>query len=91
MEDFISTDHMEVIHPKSFEACHYLPHHGVLKMESTSTKLRPVFTASCQSESGMALNDVLCVGLTIQAESYDIMLRFREGNYVLMGDVTKMY
>ncbi|XP_055633508.1 uncharacterized protein LOC129773872 [Toxorhynchites rutilus septentrionalis] len=43
-----------------------LPHHGVLKPESTTTKLRIVFDASCKSRSCLSLNDVMIPGPTIQ-------------------------
>lgn len=91
MEDYIATGHMEEVPPSTDDLAHYLPHHGVLKMSSTSTKLRPVFNASSKSETGVSLNDVLCVGPTVQPESFDILLRSREKKYILTGDITKMY
>ncbi|GJQ75227.1 hypothetical protein Trydic_g9827 [Trypoxylus dichotomus] len=38
---------------------YYLPHHGVIKMDSTTTKLRVVFDASVKTSSGLSLKDVL--------------------------------
>lgn len=69
----------------------YLPHHAVLKEESTSTKLRVVFDASMPTSSGKSLNDCLLVGPTIQPELFDILIRFRQHPYVLIGDIVKMY
>lgn len=91
MENYIATRHMEEVPLSTDELAHYLPHHGVLKMSSTSTKLRPVFNASSKSETGISLNEVLCVGPTIQPESFDILLRFREKKFVFTGDIAKMY
>lgn len=89
MEDFIKTCHMSEVKPE--DCAYYMPHHGVVKMSSTSTQVRPVFNASSQSESGISLNDVLCVGPTIQPESVDIITRFREGKFVITGDISRMY
>lgn len=91
MDNYIQTGHMEEVPPSTDDFAHYLPHHGVLKMSSSSTKLRPVFNASSKSETGVSLNEVLCVGPTVQPESFDILLRFREKKYVFTGDITKMY
>ena len=46
--------------------CSYLPHHGVIKETSKSTRLRVVFDASHRTSSGYSLNDSLMIGPTIQ-------------------------
>lgn len=89
MQDYIETGHMSEVDPTTDG--HYLPHHGVVKMTSTTTKVRPVFNASFPSETGISLNDLLCVGPMVQPESFDILMRFREKEFVIMGDITKMY
>lgn len=43
----------------------YLPHYGVLKPISTTTKLRVVFDGNAKSSSGILLNGVMYVGSTI--------------------------
>ncbi|XP_050313723.1 uncharacterized protein LOC126748497 [Anthonomus grandis grandis] len=70
---------------------YYLPHHAVEKQDSTTTKLRVVFDASAKSTTGISLNDSLMVGPTIQMDLFSIIIRFREHNYVLTGDLAKMY
>ncbi|XP_011169968.1 uncharacterized protein LOC105202970 [Solenopsis invicta] len=69
----------------------YIPHHAVVKVTSTTTKVRVVFDASCKTSSGKSLNDILSVGPTIQNSLFDIMLRFRQHSYVITGDIHKMY
>lgn len=92
MNDLIDKGYMtEVEPPTTGQQVHYLPHHGVMKMTSSSTKLRPVFNASSVSETGITLNDILCVGPTIQPELVDVILRFRERKFIVMADITKMY
>ncbi|XP_011859017.1 PREDICTED: uncharacterized protein LOC105556528 [Vollenhovia emeryi] len=69
----------------------YLPHHCVIKDSSTTTKLRVVFDASSKTTSGVSFNDSLMVGPVIQQESTSILIRFRSYEYVLTGDIEKMY
>ncbi|XP_053698991.1 uncharacterized protein LOC128745961 [Sabethes cyaneus] len=68
----------------------YLPHHAVLKPSNTTTKCHVVFDASAKV-SGCSLNDVLKVGAINQSDLQSIVLRFREPQYVLSADITKMY
>ncbi|XP_049287565.1 uncharacterized protein LOC125766030 [Anopheles funestus] len=70
---------------------YYLPHHAVWKRESTTTKCRVVFDASCKSSSGRSLNDILLTGPTIQEDIIPILLRFRMKKVALVADVAKMY
>lgn len=69
----------------------YIPHHCVLRPESTTTKLRVVFDASAKSSSGLSLNDTLLVGPTIQQELIVTLLTFRLNKYALTADVSKMF
>ena len=70
---------------------YYLPHHGVLKESSTTTKLRVVFDGSAVTPTGVSLNDNLLVGPRIQDEIFKIMIRFRFHLIGITGDCTKMY
>ncbi|XP_055613760.1 uncharacterized protein LOC129760181 [Uranotaenia lowii] len=63
----------------------------VLKPESTTTKLRVVFDASCRTSTGVSLNDALMVGPTVQNDLLSIILRFRLHRYAISADIEKMY
>jgi hypothetical protein len=69
----------------------YLPHHGVIKESSTTTKLRVVFDASLKSSNGASLNDVLAVGPRLQDDLASIIVRFRFHQFVITADISKMY
>lgn len=69
----------------------YMPHHGVLKEDSITTKLRVVFDASAKSGNGVSLNNVLLAGPCIQEDIFSILLRFRKHNFVMIADIEKMY
>lgn len=70
---------------------YYLPHHGVVRESSTTTKLRVVFDASCKTANGINLNDTLLVGPTTQDDLFSILTRFRSHRIVLIADIEKMY
>lgn len=59
------------------QSAYYLPHHGVLRESSTSTKLRVVFNASCKTSSRFSLNDILHTDAKLQTELFDVLLWFR--------------
>lgn len=46
----------------------YLPHHVVININSTTTKFRVVFDASCKTRFGFSLNDILLKKLVLQDE-----------------------
>ncbi|XP_076659820.1 uncharacterized protein LOC143363084 [Halictus rubicundus] len=61
--------------PPAGQAAHYLPHHGVLKPTSTTTKLRVVFNGSWSSPAQLSLNDCLHVGPNLLPLLADTLLR----------------
>ncbi|XP_065081812.1 uncharacterized protein LOC135704276 [Ochlerotatus camptorhynchus] len=93
IHEYLALGHMREISPdeRNFKHRYFLPHHAVIKMDSTTTKLRTVFDASCQSKSGLSLNDVLLAGPTIQDTLVTIVMRFRIFEFVASADIEKMY
>ncbi|XP_076302002.1 uncharacterized protein LOC143220171 [Lasioglossum baleicum] len=94
--DFISQyeelGHMTLVNPPSTEQpAHYLPHHGVLKPSSTTTKLRVVFNGSWSEASQQSLNDCLHAGPNLLPLLADVLLRWRKHKYVVTADIIKMY
>ncbi|CAG7710012.1 unnamed protein product [Allacma fusca] len=69
----------------------YLPHHGVVRPDSSSTKLRVVFDGSAHGKCGSSLNDTLMVGPKIQQDLIPILIRFRVHLIALKADIEKMY
>ncbi|XP_024221799.1 uncharacterized protein LOC112212435 [Bombus impatiens] len=70
---------------------YYLPHHNVIKASSHTTKLRVVFDGSAPSTTEISLNDTLHTGPKLQEDLFCILIRFRSHQYVLTGDIEKMY
>ena len=51
LKKYLEMGHMELITNNSFaNNGYYLPHHCVIRPDSTTTKLRVVFDASCKSD-----------------------------------------
>jgi len=94
LNEYLSLGHMELVPPVEVvddNSCYYIPHHAVHKKSSLTTKLRVVFDASCKTNTGISLNDVLLKGPCIQEELVCIMARFRTYKFVLSADIAKMY
>jgi len=77
---------VEVVDPPLY----YLPHHGVLRENSPTTKLR-VFNGSYPSSSSVSLNDLLYSGAKLQTNIFDVLLKFRSYQFVFSSDIIKMY
>lgn len=95
LDEYLTLGHMTYIPwsniPVKDEHKYYLPHHAVIKANSSTTKLRVVFDASCKTTTQVSLNDILHVGPNIQIDLTTIILRFRKHAIVLVADIEKMY
>ncbi|XP_029163322.1 uncharacterized protein LOC114934776 [Nylanderia fulva] len=81
------TDVNEELLPPNF----YLPHHGVWRESSTTTKLRVVFNGSSRTTSGISLNEILHTGPKLQVDLFNVLIWFRQFQYVFSADIEKMY
>ncbi|XP_055708973.1 uncharacterized protein LOC129805225 [Phlebotomus papatasi] len=70
---------------------YYFPHHGVIKNDSSTTKIRIVFNASSRTKSGRSLNDCMMACPVVQPTLVSILWRFRLHEVVLTCDIVKMY
>ena len=85
--EVVPENEIEIKSSESF----YLPHHFVTKADSTTTKLRVVFDASAKTTLNSSLNGNLMVGLKLQSDLFDRLLRLRFHMFVLSADIAKMY
>lgn len=93
MIDYLQLGHMEVI-PKTQiidTQSYYMPHHAICRENRVTTKVRVVFDASCESNSGLILNSVLLKRPSIQEDLICIVTRFRPHKYILSADIKQMY
>ena len=73
------------------KCCVYLPHHPIMRENSTTTRVRVVFNASSPTSTGVSLNDLLLAGPKLQAEIPSIILRWRNHRFVVTADICKMF
>ncbi|GFX01806.1 DUF1758 domain-containing protein [Trichonephila clavipes] len=95
MQDYEHLGHMQLVPnselSKPSSKCFYLPHFGVVREQSETTKLRVVFDASAKTDSNLSLNDILHTGSKLQNELFNILLKIRCHRIALTGDIEKMF
>ncbi|XP_070168304.1 uncharacterized protein [Polyergus mexicanus] len=76
IREYEELQHMVRVSPSTPEPSpvFYLPHYGVLKDDSITTKLRVVFNGSSLISTGSSLNDILHTGANLQPDISDILL-----------------
>ncbi|XP_068235740.1 uncharacterized protein [Palaemon carinicauda] len=70
---------------------YYMPHRPVVKLNSSTTKIRPVFDASAKGPIGISLNDCMLTGPSLNPDLVEILIRFRRWPYVISADVVKAF
>ena len=75
---------------KATNQVHYLPHHGVVRSDKATTKLRVVYDASSKA-SGPSLNECLYKGPKFHQLILDLLIRFRSYKVALIADLEKAF
>ncbi|UYV72604.1 hypothetical protein LAZ67_10000024, partial [Cordylochernes scorpioides] len=95
MREYEALGHMELVPIKEIirdpSTCYYMPHHGVEREQSATTKLRVVFDASAKTDSGTSLNQILETGPKIQRDIFVILTGFRAHPIAIIADIEKMF
>ncbi|XP_042892829.1 uncharacterized protein LOC122266927 [Penaeus japonicus] len=68
-----------------------MPHHPVIKLNSSSTKIRPVFDASASCFNGVSLNDCLHSGPSLNPDLVEVLVRFRRWPIAITADIKKAF
>ena len=75
----------------SSDRIHYLPHHGIVRQDKTTSKLRIIYDASARS-TGPSLNDCLYyTGPKFGQSIFSILIQFRLHQIALIGDIEKAF
>ena len=71
---------------------HFMPHHGVVRKDRKTTKLRIVFDGSAKgNEGGLSLNEHLENGPNFIPPLYDVLVKFRCRAVGIIADVEKAF
>ncbi|XP_058817057.1 uncharacterized protein LOC131680354 [Topomyia yanbarensis] len=90
MEEYATLGHME-LSPRIENPQFVLPHHAIFRPDSSTTKTRVVFDATCRGSSQLSLNDILLVGPIVQPPLLAIVLNWRIPRFVFKADAEKMF
>ncbi|GFX89479.1 integrase catalytic domain-containing protein [Trichonephila clavipes] len=91
LKDYEELGHLERVDELSESPTHYyIPHHGVLRPEKLTTKLRIVFDDSSPTTTGISLNDILLKG-EVKEDVFETISRFRRHKFAFTTDIQKMY
>ncbi|GBN15570.1 hypothetical protein AVEN_55008-1 [Araneus ventricosus] len=92
LNEYESLHHMEEVKEDAdLDAGYYLPHHGILRPDNKTTKLRVLFNDSSKTISGYSLNDLLYKGGVLQEDLFSILIRFRKHIYAFTADIKQMF
>lgn len=89
INEYKNLGHMTVA-SKDEKGC-FLPHHGVLREQSSTTKLRVVFNGSQKTSTGYSLNDLMHKGPNLQKDIQALLIKWRSYKYVFTADIEKHY
>ncbi|GFT78655.1 integrase catalytic domain-containing protein [Trichonephila clavipes] len=91
MEEYQNLGHMTHLTSDVKSPHYFLPHHGVINDNSSTTKLRMVFDGSFKSANGNSLSDILLTGKKLQSNIFVTLLKFRFFTIAFSADIAKMY
>ena len=82
----------EVSEPTKLEGTYYLPHHGVVRREKLTTKVRVVFDGSARhGSSSLSINECLEKGPNLVPHLFDVLVKFRGFPVGITSDVEKAF
>lgn len=82
---------IEIVHDDDKNQGHYVPHHAVVKENSTTTKIRPVSDANTKTETGVSINNLLSKGTNLIHTIPGMFLNFRFGTIGLTADIKQAF
>jgi hypothetical protein len=92
VEEVPMEDRMENNKDKDNVGVHYMPHHGVIRTDRKTMKLRVVYDGSAKpNENKLSLSDSLQTGPNFIPHLFDVLLKFRWNPVALTADIEKAF
>ena len=74
------------------EGTYYLPHHGVIRSDKETTKLRVVFDGSAKPDNtNLSINECLETGPNLVPHLFDVIIKFRGYPIAMVADIEKAF
>ena len=73
------------------EGSYFLPHHGVIRQDKETTKLRIVFDGSSKAKGYSSLNECLDKGPNLTPQVFNILVTLRVHRIGLVADIEKAF
>ena len=91
--EMVDPDRMSTLSQAISKSCvHYMPHHGVTRQESQTTKLRIVYNGSARAYGDEpSINDCLQTGPNYMPKLFDILVRFCWHQIAVTADIEKAF
>ncbi|XP_045541500.1 uncharacterized protein LOC123723000 [Papilio machaon] len=91
IREYLEKDYISPINCNSSQSSYFIPHHGVIREDKVTTKLRVVLDGSCKTSTGFSLNDLLYRGENLQGSLFNIINNFRLFSIALSADIRQMF
>ncbi|XP_026736702.1 uncharacterized protein LOC113500191 [Trichoplusia ni] len=90
MNEYFNLGHMKLSHNNQ-PIEYFLPHHCVIRSESTTSAIRVVFNGSAKTSTGHSVNDLMYSGPNLQLDLLSVIIKWRQYKVGYVADAEKMF
>lgn len=95
IQEYLEKNFISLVPPETEVSSHapfyIIPHHGVIREDKLTSKLRVVLNASAKTSTSIFLNDILYNGKNLQGNLFNIIVNFRLFSIALSADIRQMF
>lgn len=90
IKDYIDNGYLNPVDDADLSSVgYYIPHHAVVRPDKPLPRI--VLDASCKTDTGLSLNDILHCGPNLQADLFLLLLNFRMFPIAMNADIKQHY